>query len=314
MKCSKCNNKAIYERKWEGRAYCGSCLSEQVERKVKQTIRENNLIEKGEIIAVGLSGGKDSTTLLYILHKYFSKTNQIIAISIDEGIEGYRNETLERAKKLACVLGIEHKIFSYKKIFGINLDEIPEILGEKQKINWCTWCGVFRRYILNQAAKAINADKLAVGHNLDDEVQGIFMNFFKGDLSRFQRLGAKPGIIGSKKFVQRIKPFFEILEKEILIYAMINGIPFSNAECPHSEEIMRRTTAEMINKLEFEYPGTKFQILNFYEKLRPFMTAVEIKENIRSCENCGEPTSRTNCMACELFDKLNLNLIEKSLQ
>jgi len=126
VKCRKCHKKAIHFQPYSGAHLCAPHLIEDIERKVKHTIRKHRMIEKGDTIAVALSGGKDSTVLLYLLHKLFSERPDIniIAITIDEGIAGYRPNTLRHAKEITSKLGIEHIIASFKDEYGSTLDQI----------------------------------------------------------------------------------------------------------------------------------------------------------------------------------------------
>lgn len=267
---------------------------QQVEKKVRKTVIDNELVEKGDRIAVGLSGGKDSSVLLYLLHKFFSSTTDIIAVTVDEGIAAYRDKSIVQAQKLAERLGIEHRIFSFRDNFSINVDEI-------KTDNYCTFCGVFRRQLLNKAASELGVDKLAIGHNLDDEVQSIMMNVVRGDFVGFQRLG----VTGHEGFVPRIKPLRNIPEKEIKLYAILQEIEHYDGECPHSFNNVRRDVQKMVNDLEDKYPGTKMQILSFYKKAK---NQEPEKKELVSCSSCGSPSSNGICKSCELLEKVKLML------
>ena len=144
MKCS-CGKPAVYYRRNEGNFYCKACFCAQFEKRFKKNIRQNNLVAAGDVIAVALSGGKDSSTALSLMSKTFSKRRdvRIFALTIDEGIKGYRNRSLESAKALAKSLGVEHHTASFKSVFGADLDGIIKKLsrthlgGEFGGV--CTW-------------------------------------------------------------------------------------------------------------------------------------------------------------------------------
>src|SRR3989344_9674225 len=122
MDCA-CGNKGIYHRKWEGNFYCKECFIRNIEKKFMKTSSENKLVIMGDRIAVGISGGKDSSVLLYLLNELRKKLSfELIAISIDEGIEKYRNESLEYARKLTKECGIEHHVFSFRDEFAFAND------------------------------------------------------------------------------------------------------------------------------------------------------------------------------------------------
>jgi uncharacterized protein (TIGR00269 family) len=283
-----CGKPAVYLRRNEGRHYCSKCLTRQVERNFLRTIRKEN-IQKGDVIAVGVSGGKDSMVLLHLMQKLSKKVPvKLMAITIDEGIEGYRDKSIGIVKEFAENLMIEHHIFSFKEEFGTRTDLIRE--------KHCTACGVFRRRLLNKKARELGANKLALGHNLDDEAQSVLMNVLRGDLKRMGVQKGKPGM------VQRIKPLKNIPEKEIVAYGLINQIPYFDGECPFSFDNVRRDVQKALNELENKYPGTKHNIARFHRKIREDIP--EREGEIARCRECGEPSSAEMCKVCELRSKM----------
>src|SRR5438445_11467071 len=138
-------------------------------------------------VAVAVSGGKDSLTLLMILHKLakrFPRT-RITAVTVDEGIAGYREEAVDLATMYCRDLGIEHEVLSFEELFGSGLDDF--LKNKQERMTACSDCGVFRRKAINLAAKKIGATKIATGHNLDDILQTYMLNLFKGDADWFVR-------------------------------------------------------------------------------------------------------------------------------
>src|SRR3989344_263598 len=184
MSCKNCANNPVINLPNSNIYQCKKCFSKYFEKKVRKTIRIHKLIDKNDVIGIACSGGKDSMSTLSILNKILKPKNQkLIALSIDEGIEGYRN--LDFLKRFCKNNKIELHVFSYKKEFGNTLDKMLKLTNEKP----CTICGVFRRYLLNTKAKKLGITKLATGHNLDDEAQTILMNQFRRNISASARLG-----------------------------------------------------------------------------------------------------------------------------
>ena len=220
--CTKCGNpNVIIKRKASGQALCKDCFIESIEKKVKQTIKKENFIEKGDKVLVALSGGKDSVVTLEILNSYVKRhIIELCAVTIDEGIAGYREEGVEIAKAHAERLGIPHKVVSFKECFDIDLDEI---MKKENHRGSCTYCGVFRRWIINRAAREFGATKIATGHNLDDETQAILMNYLEGNTENLAKIGPKTES-NSDLFTVKIKPLREIPEKEIGLYALAKGL------------------------------------------------------------------------------------------
>ena len=297
MKCQRCSKTAVIYQKYSNAHLCRSHFIEDVERKIKRDIRKFKMVEKGDRIAVALSGGKDSTVLLYVLHKIFQDRRdlELHAITIDEGICGYREHTLELAAKLTDELGINHTVRSFEEGFGITLDE----LTKKKEHAACTLCGVLRKNLLNSAARELGADKLAVGHNLDDEAQTILMNYMRGDMDRLKRM--LPGII-QPGLVMRIKPLRSIPEKEVALYGFLNNLPVSTDECPYAGEALRNEIREILNNYEVKHPGTKYSLLGGFDAISPSLHP-SVTQIVR-CKICGEPSSEDVCKTCRLLGRI----------
>ena len=289
-----------------GEKLCKKHFADYFEGKVFKAIRQFDLLGKEENLGVALSGGKDSLTVLHIL-KILSAQNpkiRISAIAIDEGIHGYRDKTLERAKDFCLKNDIKLYIFSYKEEFGMSLNEMLKILSVKP----CTICGIFRRYLLNKKSRELRLTKLATGHNLDDECQSILMNQFKNNMAASARLGPKAGIVQDKNFVQRIKPLYLCPEKEVTAYAFLNGMLDDFNECPNAVHSFRAQVRDMLNSMEQKFQGTKYSILNsFLETLPLLKEKFREEEGVKSCAKCGEPSANEACNACAYLEKLNLN-------
>ncbi|MBI4399231.1 tRNA 2-thiocytidine biosynthesis protein TtcA, partial [Candidatus Micrarchaeota archaeon] len=223
VNCSKCKNNSILFIATSGTNLCKSHFFEKFEKTARQTIREFGLLEKTKRLGVALSGGKDSTATLYMLHPLAQEMSiELIAITVDEGIAGYRDKSIEVASKICKDLGVEHVVKSYKDEIGFKIDDIVKI---DERDPACSYCGVFRRWVLNKAAKELSLDKLALGHNLDDTSQTILMNILRNEPFRLARFGATSGIVDDESFVPRIKPLMRIPEKWVAVWALLNDLP-----------------------------------------------------------------------------------------
>ncbi|MEM0353189.1 MAG: TIGR00269 family protein [Archaeoglobaceae archaeon] len=299
MKCSYCNRDAVYLQRYSGKHFCKKHFVNFFEKKVRGTIKKHRMIESGDVVAIALSGGKDSTTLTrFLVENYGGRRDlEFFAITIDEGIANYREKTLEVAKEVTRELGIEHYVVSVRDNFNTTLDEIVKV-GEKSP---CAYCGVFRKYLLNRTARELSATKLATAHNLDDEAQTILMNFINADIDRLARLIPQRE---QENLVMRIKPFREVYEKEVVIYGMLKGYKLIFDECPYSELPMRATVRDFIYEFEKERPGRKISILRSLEKLSECLKITNPQIDLSRCEICGEPTSQKICQACKFVNEL----------
>src|SRR2546426_794442 len=301
MLCSKCAAPAVTLIRYSGQHLCGNHFREFVERRVKQELHRQVDLRGGERIAVGLSGGKDSSTTTVLLHEVLTQRRDVdlLAITVDEGIASYRPEGLRFARALCEGLGIEHRVVRHEDTVGWGMDEV--VAADPTAIP-CSYCGVFRRNALNRAAREAGADFVATGLNLDDTAQSILMNVARGDVERLARLGphrrAQPGLI------PRLQPLRTVPEKEVYLYAMLRGLRFHDGTCPHSERAQRGRFREILNRLEEDSPGTRHAIVSGYDRLRPLFLQHFPPPDLNQCVSCGEPTANLICKACELATRL----------
>ena len=303
--CSACKTKeAFFYRPYSGERLCKKCFTQSIEAKVRATITRYHMLNFDDHLAVAVSGGKDSLSLLHILAKLKRsrpKTN-LTAVTVDEGIKGYRDEALDIAATNCKQLDIPHYIVSFKELYGFTLDEMIFRAREKgqTELTACAYCGVLRRKAINAGARQVKADKIATAHTLDDEVQTVLMNIFHGDIARL----AKEKPVTSEVhplFVQKIKPFCEIPENESALYAYVKKIAFQDTPCPYASEALRNDIRGMLNRMEEKHAGTKFTVFKALERLRPALEETAKKEDFKVCVECGEPSALDLCKACELL-------------
>ena len=299
MKCDKCENTAVYSRRYSGENLCSGCFSNSILRKAAKTISKYKMIKNNELVCVAVSGGKDSLVLLDILNK-MSKTHnfRILAVTIDEGIPGYRDEALKIVENFCTKLNIQYKTFSYKKIFDLTLTESLELRND-QRMSSCSICGTFRRRALDHAAKTINADSIATGHNLDDNLQTFLINILSGDA---KKIGWMDPDTSSNK-VRKIKPLSEIYESEIVFYAFTNNLPFQTEPCPHMNEGIRTEIREFLNSLELNHDGIKNNMYRTILKISQFMKESNHKEK-QKCLVCGNQCTGRICSVCNMLTNL----------
>ncbi len=301
--CSHCGENVSISRPFSGQVLCPSCFQSSILAKVQRAISEWNMIQRTDRIAVAYSGGKDSTALLALLVKIQNQFSdlEVIAITLEEGV----SEAQDRSHTLSLttqLFGVEHVTASYQDFYGVTLDEIHQRAQElNSPLSTCAYCGVLRRQGLNKLAREINSDKLALGHNLDDEVQSMMMNMIRGDLKRLSRLA--PVLEGVEDWlIPRIKPLYHVLESEIIEYANELPVPYYKCPCIYGEQSIRTELRHWLNAVEVKNPGTKYHLsTSFMEVIRALKTE---SRTFQKCNNCGEPTSREFCSACEYLRKL----------
>jgi len=321
--CYSCSKTAITFRRTDGRYFCKDCFSKWVLSTVRKSIKQKKMFDRNDRIIVGLSGGKDSTVLLDVLNRIEKKyPSELIAVCIDEGIDGYRDDGLPIAEMNAKKLDIEYHLFSFKELFGYTLDEIVQRSRELQKLlpstkktkkiqhGPCSYCGVFRRKAINLAARKLDGDKVATGHNLSDVSQTIMLNLLRGDSSKLIRGDLKPEKT-HELLIPRVKPLQAVAERDVVLYAFYKEITYHTTECPYSVEAMRLDVRNFLIEIEDKYPGSLNCVRNGMEKISQQCADKVIPESIPSkkmqiqlCEKCGETSSSPICIGCQMIDVL----------
>lgn len=306
MNCSKCPRPAVTFLRYSGQHLCSEHFIEFTERRAKRELRRQLDLGRTHRIAIALSGGKDSSTATFLLSRILGGKRgvELVAITADEGILGYRPGGIESAKGLCKNLGLEHYVVSFEDLFGWTMDRVvkadPETIA-------CSYCGVFRRYALNWEARELRADYVATGLNLDDTAQSVLMNVARGDMERMARLG--PHTKAKEDMIPRLQPLRSIPEKETYLYAMLQGVKFHDATCPYSDRAVRGLFRDVLNRIETSIPGTRYSMLSSLDQMRPWLDEELSDVRVRKCRKCREPTVNATCKACELVEKLDAKVI-----
>ena len=306
--CTACKTRdAFFYRPYSGETLCKKCFTTSIEAKVRATIARYRMLNFDDHLAVAVSGGKDSLSLLHILAKlkHFRPKTTLTAVTVDEGIKGYRDEALEIAEKNCEILEIPHHIISFKGLYGFTLDEIVDRARSRGEtdLTACAYCGVLRRKAINIGARQVKANKVATAHTLDDEVQTILMNIFHGDIMKLAKEKPKTSEV-HPLLVQKIKPMCEIPEKESALYAYVRKIKFQDTPCPYASEALRNDVRSLINRMEANHVGTKFTVFKSLERLRPALEEAAKKQELKTCVECGEPSALDLCKTCEMLRRV----------
>ena len=317
MECDKCDRDAVMHAGYSGAHLCGDHFCATVEKRLRRRVREDGLLpddatpDDPVTWVVGLSGGKDSVVLTEILADTFGRDPRVelVALSIHEGIEGYRDESLDASKELTADLDIHHEVVTYEEDLGVRMDDVVE--KDPENMAACAYCGVFRRDLLETYAEELGADLLLTGHNLDDEAETALMNVLEGDVKQIAKhfdasLGPMDERAETEHFVPRAKPLRDVPEKEVALYAHLRDLPAHITECPHASEAYRGEVQEVMLGLEENHPGTRHSIMAGYEELAE-LAAQRYGEDSDSsdlgeCERCGSTTGRDVCRKCRLIE------------
>jgi len=305
-RCGHCNQSSVAIRQQSTQeALCRECFFKSFEESVHRTIVDAGLFKRGEKVAVAVSGGKDSTVLAHVMHKLNEERDyglNLALLAVDEGIQGYRDDSLETVKRNEMQYSIPLKVVSYKEIYGWSMDEIAKLIGKKSN---CTFCGVFRRQALDRGASLIKANKICTGHNADDCAETVLMNILRGDVARLTR-SADVMTASSESMMPRCKPLMYCYEKDIVMYAHFNKLDYFSTECLYSPNAYRGRARELIKQLETADPRKILDIIHSATQfnLLPQFVGGSNHSAPGKCTRCGFMSNNDVCKACVLLEGL----------
>ncbi|KAF2866861.1 hypothetical protein BDV95DRAFT_503676 [Massariosphaeria phaeospora] len=268
-------NRALILRPKDHSKLCKTCFIRVFETEIHHTITTNKLFYRGEKVAIGASGGKDSTVLasvLKTLNERYDYGVELILLSIDEGIKGYRDDSLETVKRNAQQYEMALTIIGYDELYGWTMDQVVEQVGKKGN---CTYCGVFRRQALDRGAARLGVKHVVTGHNADDIAETVLMNLLRGDLPRLSRttsiITSTPSAVSadpdSHTNIKRSKPLKYAYEKEIVLYAHHKNLDYFSTECLYSPEAFRGSARALIKNLERVRPSAILDVVRSGEDM-----------------------------------------------
>lgn len=269
-----------------------------IEQKVKQTLAKIKLNKKEKIL-VALSGGKDSTVTAYLLKKL---GYNIEGFHINLGMGDYSKKCLEAVKKLCKQLNIKLHIYDIKKEMSGSMCYIRTSIQTTngKGLKNCAICGVIKKWVMNKEARKLKVDKIATGHNLDDEAQTFLMNILKGSPQLSANSGAIIKNVKDKKFITRIKPLFYVAENDIREYSKKMKLPVVYEHCPCALDSYRIQIRQFTNSLTTK---EKENIMRNFDKLSDKIQKLKSNEGLNYCEICGEPSRNKICRMCQLITK-----------
>ncbi len=215
----------------------------------RRAIDEYSMIEDGDRIAVGVSAGKDSLTLLCAmagLRRFYPKKFELIAITVDMGFKG--GSDFSEIQKLCKKLDVPYHIVP---------TEISKIIFDVRKeSNPCSLCAKMRRGALHAAAKELGCSSVALGHHFDDVVETFMLNlFFEGRLGCFS-----PVTYLSRVEIKLIRPMIYMPEKDVKEFSKKNALPVIESPCPADKNTQREDMNQLLRSLESNNRGLKYRI------------------------------------------------------
>ena len=221
---------------------------------MRRCIDDYEMIREGDKIAVGVSGGKDSLTLLTILaalRNYYPKHFELTAITIDMGLGGMDFSPVAQYCERLNV-----GFFCKKTQIG------PIIFDYRKEKNPCSMCAKMRRGALNDTIRELGFNKVALGHHFDDAVETFLMSLlYEGRIGCFE-----PVTYLSRSGVTQIRPMLYIGEKAIEHFAQDQNLPVVHNVCPADKHTKRQEVKELIASMQAQYPDLKTKIFGAMQR------------------------------------------------
>lgn len=211
----------------------------------RKAVDEYEMIEEGDKIAVGISGGKDSLTLLYALNglrRFYPKHFEIVAVTVDLG---FGNLNLEPIKRLCKDLDVPYKIID---------TQIAEIVfQERKESNPCSLCAKMRKGALNEAVKELGCNKVAYAHHKDDMVETMLLSLiYEG---RFHSFSPRTWL--DRMNLTVIRPLMFVDEADVIGFTNKYQLPVAKSPCPADGHTKREYIKNLLRQLNLENPGVK---------------------------------------------------------
>ncbi|KSW11829.1 ATPase [Pyrodictium occultum] len=298
-RCSICGAPAVARIPYARLSLCPSHFMEFVERKVERVLRRVGALRRGARILVAVSGGKDSAAMLTALSKLSKLYGfELVGIHLVLGFGAYSEKSRGTAEKACRENGVPCIVISIEEALGAPV----HVIARRARRPVCSVCGLVKRYITNAAAVELRADYVAMGHNADDIIAYTLKLFLNQDLESIAKMGpATESIEGLA--VARLRPLYEVTERESLLYALLSNTPFLHDECPYRPVApIEQRIKESMNRLEEEHPGVK---INYIRRLESRLTvykrlAAEKEWKPQKCPTCGLLSSGGECGFCRL--------------
>ena len=298
MRCHSCRAPANVEIRRSRTAYCAGCYPAWFRSQVQERIDHERMFRRSQSLLVAVSGGKDSLALWHALTELGYQAD---GMYIRLGIGDYSQRSQAKCEAFAEARGLTLHQVDLKDGQGFTVPDLLETRSGKP----CAACGTVKRYHFNKLAADLGYDVVATGHNLDDEAATLFGNVMHWNLDYLGRQGS---VLESThpKLVRKVKPLYRLSERETAAYAIIERIDYILEECPMAKGAKSLAYKGMLNSLEEEQPGAKYQFLvGFMKQGRQSLPGVGFDQarDLRECVRCGQPTTGELCAYCKMADR-----------
>jgi len=294
VKCRRCRGAAIIDVRRHNAAFCKECFQHFCEEQVRRAIEHFSMLHQSDRVLVAVSGGKDSLAVWDIMRRVGYEAD---GLYLGLGIGDYSDESGRYAREFAEARSLKLIEISLPNDYGFDIPTGSQAARRAP----CSACGLSKRHLFNQAALDHGYDVVVTGHNLDDEAAVLLGNVMRWEAGYLAR--QFPVLPATDGFVRKIKPLVRLSEREMAAYCVMNRIEYIVDECPMASGNRHIGYKEILNQLEEQSPGTKGSfVAGFFDKAhaRFEQVAVDEREGLRPCTQCGAPTTNDVCAFCKL--------------
>jgi uncharacterized protein (TIGR00269 family) len=293
-KCRTCRQPAIIDLPRHNANFCAEHFLELCRRQVAKAIEHWNLLERDDKILIAVSGGKDSLAVWDLL---LELGYQADGLYVGLGIGDYSDVSGDYARRFASERGLKLIEISLRGEYGY---DIPTAAKATRRVP-CSACGLSKRHLFDKAALDGGYTALVTGHNLDDEAAVLLGNTMRWEIDYLAR--QLPKLEARDGFPKKVKPLVRLTERETAAWCVVRGIDYLVDECPIAAGNKHLGYKATLNAMEAESSGSKAAFyLNFVERMAPLLAGHlrDDREALRTCEQCGSPTSGDVCAFCRL--------------
>ncbi|MCX8168896.1 MAG: TIGR00269 family protein [Candidatus Methanomethylicia archaeon] len=293
--CGKCHvNEAKVHVPYMKVSLCPKCFKEFYINRLKRTIEDYRMFKDSDLLAIAVSGGKDSAALLHALKQAYQNV-KMMAIHVNLGIKDYSDDCERKVRMLTEELNVELYVYDLKKELEISIDDFKKT---KFRNKICSVCGTIKRHIFDEITIKIKANVLVTGHNMDDIITFMLSNFLS---QRWDLLVKMKPVLPplTPNIPIKVKPLIKTSSIENMLYCIYSNIPFVEEECPYTKGAVSLKTTKLIEDLAKEAPNIKYQILSGFLNLIPMIERKIEREKFIPCEKCGFPSANGLCAYCK---------------
>jgi uncharacterized protein (TIGR00269 family) len=294
MKCTVCKEPAVIDIRRHNANFCTEHFLRLCRDQVARAIKDFDMLEPHDRALVAVSGGKDSLAVWDIL---LELGYQADGLYLGLGIGDYSDRSGDMARAFARARGLTLHEVDLPTDHGF---DIPNGSKAARRVP-CSACGLSKRHLFDDAARTRGYDVVVTGHNLDDEAAVLFGNVLHWQTDYLGR--QLPVLPARNGFPRKVKPLVRLGEREMAAYCVLRRIDYIVEECPMAAGNRHLGYKELLNQIEERSPGTKAAFLfGFIERghERFAADAVEEREDLHPCPECGSPTPSEVCAFCRL--------------